>query len=530
MATYWYVTITDSYTGEQKYLRAPTKQELEIKKRRQFEIWEKRAERLQRMQTIEELSLETDRLNSELSSRIEKLKGIINHSTYKKIDVNSYFNSLEQKYVKGTFKCSKSEPNKEQINEELGLTPPTIFSKIVEAFSSSRAEYRQNLEIEAAALYNKRMTEYNTLRDKEEQKFEQEELLRKQQIEQQNLLLADRKKDYFVGQEHEVESYVKHLLENLIYCNELESYLLDYEIQYNKDAKLLIVSRKLPSPDYLPQQSSYKFIKSRQAIEPVKWKDKDKKDLYDAIIFQIVLKTIADIFSFVDKEILEEIVFNGWVDYIDTSNGKDTTACIISLQTARDVFQQINLTRVDFRECIKGLKGLFDTKISNLTPVAPILNLNRNDARFINSKEVSDILIDGFNLATMEWEDFEYLVRELFSKIFGSENSEVKVTQASKDGGVDAIAFDPDPIRGGKFVIQAKRYNIVVPVSAVRDLYGTMIHEGASKGILVTTSNYGTDSYEFIKDKPITLINGQELLGLMQQYGYDKVTIKLNKK
>ena len=38
----------------------------------------------------------------------------------------------------------------------------------------------------------------------------------------------------------------------------------------------------------------------------------------------------------------------------------------------------------------------------------------------------------------------------------------MKITQASKDGGVDAVAFDPDPIRGGKIVIQAKRYTNVV--------------------------------------------------------------------
>jgi len=48
-----------------------------------------------------------------------------------------------------------------------------------------------------------------------------------------------------------------------------------------------------------------------------------------------------------------------------------------------------------------------------------------------------------------------------------------KVTQASRDGGVDAVAFDPDPIRGGKIVIQAKRYAYTVGVSARRDLYGT---------------------------------------------------------
>lgn len=44
----------------------------------------------------------------------------------------------------------------------------------------------------------------------------------------------------------------------------------------------------------------------------------------------------------------------------------------------------------------------------------------------------------------------------------------MKVTQSSSDGGVDAIAFDPDPISGGKIVIQAKRYTRTVGVAAFR--------------------------------------------------------------
>lgn len=164
-----------------------------------------------------------------------------------------------------------------------------------------------------------------------------------------------------------------------------------------------------------------------------------------------------------------------------------------------------------------------------MVPVQPILNLNRTDKRFVNSKDVLDLVQEGQNLATMDWSDFEYLIRQLFSKIFTFSDSEVKITQASRDGGVDAIAFDPDPIRGGKFIIQAKRYNILVPVSAVRDLYGTMLHEGATRGILVTTSEYGQDSYKFAKEKPITLINGQELLGLLHQNDFKNVNITLKK-
>ena len=46
-------------------------------------------------------------------------------------------------------------------------------------------------------------------------------------------------------------------------------------------------------------------------------------------------------------------------------------------------------------------------------------------------------------------------------------------------------------------------------------------------GILVTTSNYGRDSIDFAKDKPLTLMNGAELLGLLNKHGYNaKIDIK----
>jgi restriction system protein len=111
----------------------------------------------------------------------------------------------------------------------------------------------------------------------------------------------------------------------------------------------------------------------------------------------------------------------------------------------------------------------------------------------------------------MDWEDFEHLVRELFEKEFGRDGAEVHVTRASSDGGVDAVVLDPDPIRGGKIVIQAKRYTNTVGLSAVRDLYGTVINEGANRGILVSTADYGSDSYDFVKGKPISLLNGSNL-------------------
>jgi restriction system protein len=85
---------------------------------------------------------------------------------------------------------------------------------------------------------------------------------------------------------------------------------------------------------------------------------------------------------------------------------------------------------------------------------------------------------------------------------------------------VELKAQSQEAIRGGKIVIQAKRYTNTVGVSAVRDLYGTVHNEGANKGILVTTSDFGPDAYAFAKEKPLTLISGGELLYLLEQHGH----------
>ena len=64
----------------------------------------------------------------------------------------------------------------------------------------------------------------------------------------------------------------------------------------------------------------------------------------------------------------------------------------------------------------------------------------------------------------------------------------------------------------------AIRVKNTVGVSAVRDLFGTLQNEGASKGILVTTSGYGAASFEFASGKPLELLSGANLLALLEDH------------
>ncbi len=293
----------------------------------------------------------------------------------------------------------------------------------------------------------------------------------------------------------------------------------EFEVSFESTNGVLIVNYQLPAPEHLPTIIEVKYNQSSGAFVTKNMTAPNHERLFESVVYQIVLRSVHELFEADVVDAISSVVFNGIVTALDRASGNNVTAYIVSLHVTKVAFAGINLRSVDPKSCFRQLKGVGSPKLHALSPVAPIMQIKSDDPRFVEAYGVAEYIQEGYNLASMHWEDFEHLVRELFEREFSTNGGEVKVTQASRDGGVDAIAFDPDPIRGGKIVIQAKRYTNVVGVSAVRDLYGTLINEGASRGILVTTSEFGPDAFEFAKSKPLTLLTGANLLHLLQKQG-----------
>lgn len=517
---YYRVVLSNEYLGLSKEISAPTRSELNTKIANQERIWNEKIQREINRQNKEEMKAKADKLTIMDTKKIEVYSNII-----KKICITNskkYYDSLLDRSKFEEYKSKLYIPNIDRIKEEIKV-PKKSF---LENFSAKRKGIRLQKEKEAKALYDERMEKYklNLQKEKEEYELTKENFYKNQK--NHNEEIEKEREAYNNCDIQQIENYFSYVLE----CSKMPVEIVkDFELQYLKEEKTIIVSYYLPNSEVVPRVIQHKFVSSRNEIDVITLTDKKFEKFYNDVVFMCCLRAIKEILGSDDMNYVDNIVYNGWIKYINKSNGQDAESCIITVETNKAKFSEINLENVDYKECIKGLKGIFAPSILSLTPVNPYRKIDRNDSRFIESKEVANIDVEGFNLATMPWEDFEYFVRELFDKMFNVNGGEVKVTQASHDGGVDAIAFDDDPIRGGKFVIQAKRYNNVVPVSAVRDLYGTMIHEGATKGILVTTSSYGKEAYDFASDKPITLINGQELLGLLNKYGYSNLTIKIRK-
>lgn len=288
------------------------------------------------------------------------------------------------------------------------------------------------------------------------------------------------------------------------------------ETRFDPDTGILIHEHQFPDLNDV-EWVKHVQLKSGWTKKPAN--QKETKEAAASIYPALSLCLAAELARLDNNGEIKAVAINGWCEYTEKSTGQRKRAYCSSVFATKEQIDLLNLQALDPVEAFHALKGQASRTIE-MAPIAPTIRLDTDDKRFVDAKEVLSKLEDGENLAAMDWEDFEHLCRELFERAFAGAGAEVKVTQASRDQGVDAIVFDPDPIRGGKIVIQAKRYTNTVDVSAVRDLFGAVMNEGAMKGILVTTSQFGPESYSFAKDKPLTLLNGRELLGLLEQHGY----------
>ncbi|MBN8820691.1 MAG: restriction endonuclease, partial [Spirosoma sp.] len=256
-------------------------------------------------------------------------------------------------------------------------------------------------------------------------------------------------------------------------------------------------------------------VKTKDIIEEKPRKKAEIDACYKSLIASIAIRTIHEIVESDQSNSVEVVIFNGFVETVDKGIGKTIFPTLLSISTSKSEFIKINLARVEPIKCLQSLSAKISSSPSELVPVKPLKEFSMVDKRYVTEEDIISTLDISPNLMELNPFEFENLVTNLFSKM----GLETKQTRSSKDGGIDAVAFDLRPVLGGKIVIQAKRYKNLVGVSAVRDLYGTMINEGATKGILVTTSWYGSDAHQFSKDKPIELIDGSGLLYLLQEIG-----------
>lgn len=489
--------------------------------------WDKKLSDHRRRSAVTAGKDAAEQMTIEAAARLEAVSGILAHTL--KVDDRVDWETLKDRSAYAADPRfldpkpkRKAAPEPRYQEPEIGFWD-VLFGrkrrKLAEAqeqYETSRTRWQGDEERNAAA-YSMEISEWNARKVAFEAKY----AAGKQQFLAEQTAKNAKVDALALGvSTGEPQSVIEHMMMVLEKSNYGELFEKSFEVDYVAREKTLLIEYDLPSPDNMPTLKAVRFVPATGEMRETHVSDREQKANFDAACYQICLRTIHEVLEADECRNIDKVLFNGFTTYIDRTTGRDTTSCIMSVLVNRSDFDAIDLGRVDPRACFKSLRGVAASSLSALAPIPPVMELNKEDRRFVEARSATGDITETTNLAAMDWEDFEHLVRELFEKEFATRGGEVKITQASADGGVDAVAFDPDPITGGKIVIQAKRYTRTVGVSAVRDLFGTMQHENASRGILITTADYGPDAYQFASGKPITLFTGANLLHLLEKHGY----------
>lgn len=280
---------------------------------------------------------------------------------------------------------------------------------------------------------------------------------------------------------------------------------------YDAAARQLVLDWELPAYDIVPDVKSVRYVsgtgQDKETARPVG----QRRALYREVLAQCMLLVLHELFAADELGALESVTLNGFVDGHDPTTGRPGRIHLATVMASASTFRGLYLAQVDAGSCLAdALRGQLSVRPDQLTPVRP-----GRRPQEVGNRVVAHGSDEEPDLYEMDPIAFEDLVAELFRAM----GMQAVTTQRSNDGGVDVDALDPTPIRGGKIVVQVKRYRNTVPPTAVRDLYGTVQDAGANKGVLVTTSGFGPGSHTFASGKPLELISGAELVDLLHRHG-----------
>ncbi|KOG47664.1 restriction endonuclease [Streptomyces virginiae] len=286
---------------------------------------------------------------------------------------------------------------------------------------------------------------------------------------------------------------------------------------YDPAARQLVLDWELPGYAVVPEARAVQYLPSTDQDKVKPRPVTERRALYRDLLAQCVLLVVRELYAADEFGVLDSVVVNGFVDCHDPVTGQEARFVLSTVPAERSAFSGLRLEQVSAVDClVSGLGGLLSARPDQLTAVRPGRRPDEVGGGVVShGGHGGGADEDEPDLFVMDPIAFENLVAELFRAM----GMEAVTTQRSGDGGVDVEAVDPAPIRGGRIVVQVKRYRNTVPPTAVRDLYGTVQDKGANKGVLVTTASFGPGSYTFANGKPLELVPGSDLVELLHQYG-----------
>ena len=137
-----------------------------------------------------------------------------------------------------------------------------------------------------------------------------------------------------------------------------------------------------------------------------------RNKLYQQVIAQMALRTLRCVFAADRGGLVRTAACNGYVDTINTATGQPARWCLVSVQVDRDLFDGLDLARVDPMDCLAYLHAKISKTPEKYQPVQPIIEYPWDDLHYAEELDAAADLDSVQNLLDLDGYEFEQLLAE----------------------------------------------------------------------------------------------------------------------
>lgn len=161
-----------------------------------------------------------------------------------------------------------------------------------------------------------------------------------------------------------------------------------YQVAYRPENRDVVVEFELPPQEVVPVMRGYRYVKARDAIDPLPRPQNETRQRYKRLIACVALRTLHEIFTATPSEVVEAVVFNGRLSTTDRATGKPARPHLLSVSAERAVFEDLVLAAVEPTACLTQLNALVSPNPYDLEAVEPFIAFDLKRFRFTDDMDV----------------------------------------------------------------------------------------------------------------------------------------------
>ena len=167
-----------------------------------------------------------------------------------------------------------------------------------------------------------------------------------------NAYVTSRQSAFAAGQPEAVEWFIGCVLRVSRYPDGCPR---EYEVTCDPGNRDAAVNLELPPRGVVPSTRAYRYVKARDAVDPVPRQDSEITQTHERLVACIALRVLHEIFGATPAELVQAVALTGWVRSVDRATGIPVCPRLLTVRAERAVFSTLVLDAVDPVACLAHL-------------------------------------------------------------------------------------------------------------------------------------------------------------------------------